>query len=103
MKNRIPTFEEVLSHFSDPSVQKIHNISPSSAEYWARRFFDYYDSVGWYRGKTPTKKWRACLTQWQSSFSDTPDEALSQKDRMKLNIQRRLERREKNEMFNGRG
>jgi len=61
-RKRIPTREEVTEHWK----QKELNGDPGE-------FYDYWDSLGWKRGKTPIQKWKACAATWsrnQKRFGD---------------------------------
>lgn len=52
-KFKSPTLEEVKDHFEKNSI-------PLDAV----AFFNHYESVNWFRGKTKIKKWKACINVW---------------------------------------
>jgi len=49
-----PTVEEVAAY----CLERGNHVD-------AQRFVDYYAGVGWKRGKTPIKDWRACVRTWE--------------------------------------
>lgn len=65
-KNKNSTAGRKKSKFVKPSVDEIrdyciergNNIDPL-------KFFNYYESKGWYVGKSPMKDWKACVITWE--------------------------------------
>lgn len=54
-KNTIPpTLEEVSAYCSE----RHNNVDP-------QQFIDFYESKGWYVGKTKMKDWKACVRTWE--------------------------------------
>ncbi len=54
-----PTVDEVKAY-----VEERHsNVDPV-------KFVNYYDSIGWKRGKTPIKDWKACVRTWEAKSED---------------------------------
>ncbi len=54
-----PTLDEVSEYIT----QKGYTIS-------AQSFIDYYDSIGWMRGRNKMKNWKAALSSWNSRDDD---------------------------------
>ena len=55
-KFKKPTLEEVKTYCKERN----NNVSPTD-------FIDYYESIGWVRGKTPIKDWKACVRTWEKN------------------------------------
>lgn len=55
-----PTIEEVKAYCEERS----NKVDP-------QKFFNYYESVGWKRGKTPIKDWKACVRTWEKEEKST--------------------------------
>lgn len=54
------------TRFSPPSVQDVADYCrEKDCAVDAQRFVDYYSSVGWKRGKTPIKDWKAAVRSWE--------------------------------------
>ena len=51
-----PTLEEVTTYCKTEK----YTIDP-------QRFIDYYESIGWMRGKSKIKSWKACIRTWESN------------------------------------
>ncbi len=51
-----PSFDEVKDYISQKGYT---SINPQS-------FIDYYDSIGWMRGRSKMKSWKAALSSWNS-------------------------------------
>ena len=49
-----PTLEEVKDYCNE----RHNGINPN-------RFYDFYESKGWYVGKTKMKDWKACIRTWE--------------------------------------
>ncbi len=64
------TASSASKRFKKPSVEEIraycrernNNINPE-------QFFDFYESKGWFIGKSPMKDWRAAIRQWEQRSS----------------------------------
>ncbi len=54
-----------------------------TASYQAKRFFDYYESVGWVVGKNKMKSWRHAVSGW---IARTKIEPTKESIEYKLNI-----------------
>ena len=54
--NKPKNLEEVKTYFSELKIK-----DPVAN---AEKFFNHYDANGWMRGKTPIKKWKACVKTW---------------------------------------
>ena len=54
-----PTIEEIEAYVRE----KGYNVD-------AERFFNYYESKGWFVGKSPMKNWRAAVATWEKSSAD---------------------------------
>jgi|GEM_PF-3779135 len=63
-----PTIDEILTYMQERN----HN-SRDEAE----RFFDYWESIGWVRNRTPMKDWKSSVRTWlknsKTVHSDAPD------------------------------
>lgn len=55
-----PTIEEVKAYCEERG-NKVDS----------QKFFNYYESVGWKRGKTPIKDWKACVRTWEKEEKPT--------------------------------
>lgn len=54
-----------IRRFQKPTVEEIAAyIKEKGYSVDAESFFDYYESVGWKRGKTPMKDWKATVRTW---------------------------------------
>lgn len=51
-----PTLEQVKEYCSSRN----NNIDPE-------KFFDYYQSIGWVRGRSKIKNWKACVHTWEKT------------------------------------
>lgn len=59
--------------FSPPSVEDVADYCHEKGyAVDAGRFVDYYASVGWKRGKTPIKDWKAAVRTWARKDSSQP-------------------------------
>lgn len=58
-KFEIPTLEEVREYISEKKYS-----------FTAEQFYDHYESVGWKRGKTPMKDWKATCRTWQNNQNE---------------------------------
>ena len=50
-----PTLEEITAYCRE----RKNNVNP-------QKFLDHYTTVGWKRGKTPIKDWKACVRLWEN-------------------------------------
>lgn len=55
-----PTIEEVKAYCEERG----NKVDP-------HKFFNYYESVGWKRGKTQIKDWKACVRTWEKEEKST--------------------------------
>ena len=60
-----PTLKEVEEYFFE---RKIGNYKENASKFW-----NHYESVNWYRGKTKIKKWKMCLKNWDFSEDENSD------------------------------
>jgi flagellar biosynthesis GTPase FlhF len=54
--------------FIKPSIQEIKDYCQerkNSVD--AEKFFDHYESIGWKKGKTAIKDWKACVRTWEKN------------------------------------
>ena len=58
-----PTVEEIKAYCDD----RKNNVDPL-------RFYDFYESKGWYVGKNKMKDWKACVRTWERNSNDKPKE-----------------------------
>lgn len=66
--NPIRSVRETPKRFSPPTLDEIkayclerkNNVD-------AQRFLDYYESKGWFVGKTPMKDWKAAIRTWENN------------------------------------
>lgn len=59
--------------FSPPSVEEVAAYCQEKGyAVDAERFVDYYVSVGWKRGKTPVKDWKAAVRTWARKDNPKP-------------------------------
>ena len=56
-KSKIPTIEDVKEHF----ISK--EIDVANSDYYAKRFFDFYDSKNWMIGKNKMTNWKSAATR----------------------------------------
>ena len=56
------SLDECIDYFKQ---RRIPNPEPK-----AQKFFAHYEANGWFVGKTPIKKWGACLTTWIGNQPD---------------------------------
>jgi len=54
-----PSLEDVKAY----CIERKSDVNP-------RRFFDYYEAVGWKKGQTPIEDWRAALRCWEKEKYD---------------------------------
>ena len=57
-----PTLKEVEEYFLE---KKIPNYLDNASRFW-----NHYESVNWYRGKTKIKKWKMCVKTWDFGEDD---------------------------------
>lgn len=57
-----PTLKEVINYFEEKKYDNA-NIN-------AKTFWNYYESIGWVRGKSKIKKWRAAAAGWMNRQED---------------------------------
>ena len=57
-----PTLKEVEEYFLE---KKIPNYLDNASKFW-----NHYESVNWYRGKTKIKKWKMCVKTWNFGEDD---------------------------------
>jgi hypothetical protein len=53
--NTIPPSLEAVKNYC---AERKNGIDP-------QRFIDYYQAIGWMRGKSKVKDWRACVRTWE--------------------------------------
>lgn len=58
-----PTFEEVCSY----CAERKNTVDPG-------KFLNYYESVGWMRGKNKIKDWKACVRTWEEKSNNQPQQ-----------------------------
>lgn len=56
-----PTIDEVKAYFKE----KNSTVDPV-------KFFNHYEAVSWYRGKTKITNWKRCLATWDTPKTTTP-------------------------------
>lgn len=60
------------SRFVKPTIEEIQDyINEKGYNTNAQIFFDYYESIGWMRGKNKMKDWRATLRTWERNSYGT--------------------------------
>ena len=77
-KFKKPTIEEIKAYCEEKGYQ----IDP---EY----FYDYYESIGWKRGKTPIKSWKHTLATWvknQSSWGKEKEKSSAKREKKKITL-----------------
>ena len=52
----------VIDHFKEKSIEESEAI----------KFYSYYESIGWYRGKTKIKNWKMAVVNWVKISADSP-------------------------------
>ncbi len=68
-----PTEEQVKEEMLNKWDEK-------TASYQAKRFIDYYESVGWFVGKNKMKSWRHSVSGWIARTKIEPSkESIKQK------------------------
>jgi hypothetical protein len=71
--------------FNKPTIEDIkeemlNKWDDKTASYQAKRFFDYYESVGWFVGKNKMKSWRHAVSGWIARTKIEPTtESIKQK------------------------
>lgn len=64
-----------IKRFQKPTVEEIAvYIKEKGYNVDAESFFDYYESVGWKRGKTPMKDWKATVRTWNKKNKKGADD-----------------------------
>lgn len=59
--------------FSKPSIEDIRKYCRERKNDVApQRFFDFYESKGWFVGNQPMKDWQAAVRRWESGDSERP-------------------------------
>lgn len=66
---RKPTLEEVRDYINE----KGYSIDPEN-------FYDYYESVGWQRGRSRMKDWKATIRNWNSREKKSKHEIVTEYD-----------------------
>ena len=72
-KNQLNTTNKETSsnRFVKPTVEEIQTyIQENGYSVDAERFFDYYESNGWYVGKKKMKDWKATVRYWERNSND---------------------------------
>ena len=67
-KNEIELEKTKTKKFIKPSIQEIKDYCQerkNSVD--AEKFFDHYESIGWKKGKTAIKDWKACVRTWEKN------------------------------------
>jgi hypothetical protein len=67
-KNEIDLEKPKTKKFIKPSIQEIKDYCQerkNSVD--AEKFFDHYESIGWKKGKTAIKDWKACVRTWEKN------------------------------------
>jgi len=62
--------------FIKPTIEDIKKEFP---EMNAQNFYDYYESVGWMRGKTAVKDWKATARNWNSKDYNKQTQVITNK------------------------
>tara|TARA_R110002020_G_scaffold130740_1_gene292345 strand:- start:109 stop:585 length:477 start_codon:yes stop_codon:yes gene_type:complete len=65
--------QEVVEYFKELKIK--------DPEENAERFFNFYDSNNWYRGKTKIVKWKSCVKTWKFD-RETDEEGLTIEERI---------------------
>jgi len=64
---RAPSENEVYNFLSQYITEKRLNWSDEKINTEASRFFNYYETVDWFRGKVKIKNWHSALRNWVSN------------------------------------
>jgi hypothetical protein len=67
-QNEIELEKPKTKKFIKPSIQEIKDYCferKNSVD--AEKFFDHYESIGWKKGKTAIKDWKACVRTWEKN------------------------------------
>ena len=67
-ENEIELEKTKTKKFIKPSIQEIKDYCQerkNSVD--AEKFFDHYESIGWKKGKTAIKDWKACVRTWEKN------------------------------------
>ena len=67
--------QEVVEYFKELKIK--------DPEENAEKFFNFYDSNNWYRGKTKIVKWKSCVKTWKFD-KETEEEELTIEERIEL-------------------
>ena len=65
--------EEVVEYFKELKIK--------DPEENAEKFFNFYDSNNWYRGKTKIVKWKSCVKTWKFD-KETKEEGMTIEERI---------------------
>jgi len=64
--NQEPRTNSNKGRFTPPNVKEIQSYCQErNNSVDAQKFFDHYESNGWFRGKTKIKDWKACVRTWE--------------------------------------
>ena len=56
------------SRFTPPTVQEVSDYcNERMNQVDPQRFVDHYSTNNWFRGKTKTKDWKACVRTWEAN------------------------------------
>lgn len=60
------------TRFVKPTIEEVKAYCEERGnKFEPQKFFNYYESVGWKRGKTPIKDWKACVRTWEKEEKST--------------------------------
>ena len=58
----------IREHFKKPTIEEIKKYCVErNNSINAQSFYDYYESIGWKRGKTKMKDWKAAVRTWEQN------------------------------------
>lgn len=62
---------EYKERFKKPSIEEIEEYCKERKNgIDAERFYNFYESKGWYVGKNKMKDWKACVRTWEKKIND---------------------------------
>jgi hypothetical protein len=76
--------------FTKPTIEEIkkemlQKWDERTSQYQAERFFDYYESVGWFVGKNKMKSWKHAVSNWiaRTKIEKPKIDSVSLKEKLK--------------------
>ena len=66
-------YKEEKSNFKKPTIEEIDSYClERKNSITGEKFYNYYESVGWFIGKKKMKDWKACVRTWEEKNKNSP-------------------------------